>query len=176
MKRIKTFVTTVLFVSAAAVAQHYEGDAIHIMSPWSQALPAVSKNGAVYVTLMNHGEATDRLVGASTPMADRAELHGHSMEDGMMAMRPVDSVALNPGEYVKLEPGGHHIMLFGLKKPLKAGEQFALTLEFEESPPMEVVVTVQPLGAGAPQLGGHEHDGMHGGENTQGHDQMQMPE
>lgn len=175
MKAINIFVATLLLATTAS-AQHYEDGPIHVMSPWSQALPAVSKNGAVYVTLMNHGEIADRFVGASTPMADRAELHGHTMDGGVMKMRPVEAVVLSPGEYVKLEPGGNHIMLFGLEKPLKAGEQFPLTLEFAEAPPMEVVVTVQPLGADAPQAGGHEHDGMHGSEHTQGHGQTQMSE
>lgn len=167
MKAINIIVGTLLLATTAS-AQHYEDGPVHVMSPWSQALPAVSKNGAVYVTLMNHGEVADRLVGASTPMADRAELHGHTMDGGMMKMRPVEAVVLTPGEYVKLEPGGTHIMLFGLEKPLKEGEQFPLTLEFENTAPMAVVVTVQPLGSGAPQPGGHEHQGMHGGEKTHG--------
>ena len=161
MKGLNTFVVTLLLASTA-LAQHYEGGPVHVMSPWSQALPPVSENGAVYVTLRNHGEVVDRLVGASSPMANRAELHGHSMEDGMMKMRPVESIALTPGKYVKLEPGGNHLMLFGLKKPLKEGEQCPLTLEFEKASSVEVVVTVQALGSKGPEMTGHEHHKKHG--------------
>jgi len=147
------------------------------MLPWSQALPTVSANGAVYVTLRNHGEAFDRLVGASSPMANRVELHGHSMKDGVMTMRPVESIVLAPGKYVTLEPGGNHLMLFGLKKPLKEGEQFPLTLEFEKASSVEVVVTVQALGSKGPEMTGREHHGDdkthdHVGKHEHPHDKM----
>ena len=175
MKLFKTTIA-ILLLSSTALAQHYEHGPIHIMSPWSQALPAISKNGAAYVTLNNHGEAADRLVGASSPVAARVEIHGHTMEDGLMKMRPVESIVLTPGEYVALKPGGNHIMLMGLKQPLKEGDQFPLTLEFENAEPVEVTVTVQPLGSAPPTHGDHEHHGSDGGEKTHGHDQMQMHE
>ena len=147
--------------SFAAAAQHYESGDIHAMSPWSRALPPVSKNGATYVTLKNHADTVDRLVGASTPIADRVELHRHSMEDGVMKMGKVDSVDLEPGEYVTLEPGGYHLMLVGLKAPLKENDQFELILEFEHAVPLEVMVTVHAVDSAGPDMTHHEMQHQH---------------
>ncbi|HIM97483.1 MAG TPA: copper chaperone PCu(A)C, partial [Gammaproteobacteria bacterium] len=55
-----------------------------------------SPNGAVYLTLTNHGAHPDKLLGASAEIAERVEVHSHILEDGMMKMRRVDSVILPP--------------------------------------------------------------------------------
>ncbi|MDX1528396.1 MAG: copper chaperone PCu(A)C, partial [Gammaproteobacteria bacterium] len=102
-----------------------------------------------------------RLVGASSPVAAQVEIHSHAMEGGLMTMRRLNSLPLNPGEYVSLEPGGKHLMLIGLKRPLKEGDQIALTLRFEKAPALEVMVTVEPLGATEPKMAGHEHSEGH---------------
>ena len=64
-----------------------------------------------------------------------------------MRMRPLAGIALEPGKPVTLAPGGYHVMLMGLKAPLKQGDQFPLTLTFERAPPMTVTVNVEALGA-----------------------------
>lgn len=161
MKGLNIFLGALL-LTTPALAEHYETGSVHVMSPWSQALPPISENGAVYLTLKNYGEVVDRLVGASSPMASRVELHGHSMTDGVMKMRPVESLVLDPGEYVKLEPASTHLMLLGLKKPLKEGETFPLTLEFEKASSVEVEVTVQALGSEAPKMDVHTDHEQHG--------------
>ncbi len=158
-----------LLIASAAMAQNAGSGAVHVMSAWSPALPPVSENGAVYLTLKNYGDAPDRLMGASSPVAAQVEIHGHTMEGGLMTMRPVKSLPLNPGEYVKLEPGGRHLMLIGLKRPLKEGDQIALTLEFEKAPALEIMVTVEPLGATVPNMAGHEHSGTHQHDQAHGH-------
>ncbi|NWG38677.1 MAG: copper chaperone PCu(A)C [Hydrogenophilaceae bacterium] len=69
------------------------------------------------------------LVAASTPFAGTTELHEMSMQDGVMKMRPVPYIRLPKGQAVKLAPGGLHLMLIDLKKPLKAGDKVPLTLK-----------------------------------------------
>ena len=69
------------------------------------------------------------LVSASSPVAEVTELHEMSMKDGVMIMRPVPYIRLPKGQTIKLAPGGLHIMLIDLKKPLKAGEKLTLTLK-----------------------------------------------
>lgn len=160
--RAITVCMVMFLINGTAAAQQYEGGRIHVMSPWSRALPPVSANGAAYVTLKNVADSLDRLVGASSPMADRIEFHDHVMEGGQGTMRRLESVALEPGEYVKFEPGGKHLMLIGLTKPLKAGEQFPLTLVFEHAAPVEVAVMIQPPGAMEPASTGHGHGEKHG--------------
>ncbi len=169
MQRLSVY-AGVLLIASAAVAQHAGSGAVHVMSAWSPALPPVSENGAVYLTLKNYGDAPDQLVGASSPVAAQVEIHGHTMEGGLMTMRRVNSLPLNPGEYVKLEPGGIHLMLIGLKRPVKEGDQIALTLQFEKASTLEVTVTVEPLGTTEPRMAGHKHSGTHHQDQAHGHD------
>jgi hypothetical protein len=172
-------IAALLFTSATAAAQH-EAGSIQVMHPWSRALPPVSANGAAYVTLMNSGHHADKLVGASSPVAQRAELHTHSMEGGVMKMRPVSSVELAPGKEVEFKPGGLHVMLIGLKHPLKKGDRFPLTLQFAHTPPMTVEVTVQAADARRPESMHHEHADNHahekhamgGAKHEHSHDQQ----
>jgi copper(I)-binding protein len=83
------------------------------------------------------------LVSANSPIAAKAELHTHVMLGEVMKMQQVESVAIPAGGDVKFAPGGNHVMLFGLKKPLVAGEYFPLTLVFEKSGAVDVEVKVE---------------------------------
>jgi len=112
--------------------------------PWARASAGAAKAGAAYLTITDLGEP-DRLIGASTPVAASAELHESMAEMGMMKMRPVAGLDLAQGKPVTLGPGGYHLMLMGLKEPLKAGESFPLTLRFEHAPPLTVTVAVEAL-------------------------------
>ncbi|MEN2427405.1 copper chaperone PCu(A)C [Chromobacterium vaccinii] len=133
-----------LCLSGLAAAHSFQLGAIHIGHPWSRAMPATSQTGGVYLSLENQGKAEDKLVSASTPRADRAELHTHVNDNGVMRMRKVEGgVAIAPGQTVKFAPGSYHIMLMGLKQPLKAGDRFPLTLGFEKAGQVEVQVVVQ---------------------------------
>jgi copper(I)-binding protein len=100
---------------------------------------------AVYVTIENKGGA-DQLVGVRSSIG-KATLHESAMEGDVMRMRPIDpgqglSVPSN-GKLV-LAPGGAHVMITGLKKPLEAGDHFGLTMLFDKSRPHRVTVSVKP--------------------------------
>jgi len=95
---------------------------------------------AGYMTLANRGGA-DRLVGASSPAADRIELHTHSMDDGVMRMRQVEAVDLPAGETVRFEPGGLHLMIFGAGA-LQPGDMLVINLDFETAADRAVSFTV----------------------------------
>ena len=92
----------------------------------------------------------DRLVAASTPVADKAELHTMSMSGMVMKMRPIAGVNIPAGQKVTLAPGGMHIMLIGLKKPLQAGQSFPLALTFAQAGTRTVEVAVEKVGATGP--------------------------
>ena len=158
---------TLLAAVMASVALSAAADpaAIRVDAAWSRALPPVSDNGAAYVTVVNLGSEADALVGAETPVAERAELHEHVRVGGMMKMRKVDSVALAPGQAVVMEPGGLHVMLMALRRPLQEGAHFPLTLRFSNAPDMTVQVDVVAMGAaGNAKMQGHGGGGhMHGG-------------
>ena len=119
--------------------------AIQIDHPWARASAGAVRNGAAFLTLTQTG-AADRLTGISTPAADMAMLHETIDDRGVMKMREVDGLALESGKPVILAPGGKHIMLMGLKAPLKEGSRFPMTLTFQHAPPMTVTVTVQGVG------------------------------
>ncbi len=134
-------VASFAFATSALAHDYMQGD-IHIKKPWSRPLPPVSTNGAADMTLTNKGNVPDRLVSVSTPAAMKAEVHNHTMDGGMMKMRPVDVMEIVPGEPTILQPGGLHIMLMGLTEPLVDGKSFPLTLDFERAGTVEVKVMI----------------------------------
>jgi copper(I)-binding protein len=127
---------------------------IRIESSWARATPPGAKAGGAFVTLLNTGDAPDRLVSASSGAAERIELHTHIKDGDVMRMREVEGgIPLPPGETVKLQPGGFHIMLLGLKQGLNAGSSFPLTLTFEKAGSVRMDVPVEAMGSMGP--GGH---------------------
>ena len=139
--------------ATAAIAQ--TGDP-QIANAWARATPGGAQTAAAYVTITS--AAGDRLTAASTPAAQKAELHTMTMDGNVMKMRQVDGIDLPAGQAVTLKPGGYHIMLTGLSQPLTAGQTFPLTLTFEKAGAREVTVTVQKVGSMGP--GGGDMPGM----------------
>lgn len=133
-------------------ARAEDSDAIMVSQAWARPSLAGAKNGAAYFTLTNHAGTSDTLTGASTPVAEKAELHrDEMMKNGVMTMRPAGPLALASGATVTLAPGGLHLMLMGLKRPLKPGDRFPITLTFAHRPPITAEATVET----SPPQGGH---------------------
>lgn len=104
---------------------------------------------AAYVTIVNRGSVSDRLVAvaAPAPAPASASLHETRYEKGIARMRPVDGVEIPAGASVALEPAGAHVMIIGLAEPLAAGDSLALTLRFERSGERRVTAEVRPAAA-----------------------------
>jgi periplasmic copper chaperone A len=147
VKAIRTVLLVAGFVFAAAAASAQTGQ-IEVNNAWARATPGKSNIGAAYVTIRS--PTADRLVAASTPIAQKAELHTMEMSGMVMKMRPIAGIDLPAGQKVTLGPGGTHIMLMGLKEPLKAGQSFPLTLNFAKAGTRTVDVAVEPVGATGP--------------------------
>lgn len=144
-------------VIAPAFAAQKTASPLEISHPWSRATPPGATTGAGYLAITNPGKTPDRLVGGSTPVAAKLEIHEMSMTGGVMRMRPVaGGLVIGAGQTVTLKPGGYHLMLIGLKRPLKAGEQVPVTLTFERAGPVKTALDVQATGA-APAAPSH-HD------------------
>ncbi len=141
---------SVFCLALIGAAQAQSAADIAISHAWARATPSSAHNGAVYLEIVNHGKDDDRLTGASTPAAAKAELHTTLNDNGVMKMRPLDSVPVKAGGSAAFKPGGMHIMLVGLAHPLTAGESFPLTLTFQKAGAMTVTVMVRKPGAGAP--------------------------
>jgi periplasmic copper chaperone A len=131
--------------------------AISLDELWSPATPNGAATGAAYMEIENHGRTDDRLVGGSSPVAAKIEIHEMSMRGGIMSMHAIDSGLVIPaGKSVILEPQANfHLMLSGLKTPLKDGAQFPLTLIFAKAGTVRVEVPVVPLGSRGPVMPQH---------------------
>lgn len=125
-----------------------------IEQPWARATPGRAPTGAAYLTLVNRGKDDDKLLGAATPVAGKVELHGSRAAAGhgghVMEMRPVAEIEVKAGQSVVFKPDGLHVMLVGLKAPLKEGERFPLTLRFAKAGEVKIEVPVAKAGAMAP--------------------------
>jgi copper(I)-binding protein len=100
-------------------------------------------NGAVYVTVINHGTDADALLSASADVATAAELHATAEQDGKMLMRPLPTFDVPAGGKLEMKPGSYHIMLLGLKRDLKPGETVNVWLRFEKAGQMSVEAPVK---------------------------------
>jgi copper(I)-binding protein len=141
MAKALALLAAVLALSTAALAQT---GTVEI----ARASPGGAQNGAAYLTMKS--PTADRLTAAASPVANRVELHLSTMDGGVMRMREVLAIDLPPGETVTLKPGGLHVMLMGLKQPLRPGETIPLTLEFEKAGKLEITAAVGPVGAAGP--------------------------
>ncbi len=149
----------VLALAGAGVAHAHDERVGELTLDHPYATPSLAGNahGAAYLKgIRNRGDQVDRLVGASTPVATRVELHRMALDGAVMRMREVPFIELPPKADTPLRHGGeYHLMLIDLKQPLKDGERFDLTLHFERAGTRTVKVWVQvPRG---PAAGGHDH-------------------
>jgi len=106
-------------------------------------VPAASPATAAFMTLRNTSTGELKLVQARFALARTVEMHSMTMVSGKMAMRPVKDIPLPVGQKVELKPGGLHLMLIGLKKPLLAGETHEIKLEFSDGSTTTIKATVE---------------------------------
>lgn len=125
-------------------------DGLRIEKPWARASVGTARTTAAYLTIHNAGRNDDVLIGVETPVAGTAEVHKIETKNGVVSMGPAGPVAMPAGASVRLAPGGLHAMLMSLKRPLKEGSAFSLTLVFEKAGRIEVSVPVQGIGAKGP--------------------------
>lgn len=103
---------------------------------------STAKSGAVYMTLTNQGTTPDLLLQITTQAAASAEVHESTEKDGVATMRPVARLEIPAGGSVDLKPGSYHVMLMGLKAPLKKGDMIMLQLKFEQAGLVDVMAHV----------------------------------
>ncbi len=155
---MKTFLTGLVLAATVAwtVPAAAQGSAtIEVAEPWARPSPGGGKMSAAYLILRNKGSAADQLLSASAPVAESVELHTVVKDGDVMRMRPVAAIEVAPGATTVLQPGGFHIMLIGLKAPLKQGDRFPLELNFAKAGKQKVEVMVGAPGAAHGT--GHRH-------------------
>ncbi len=118
---------------------------IQIQDPWIREVPPVSKMSALFMKIVNRGDTEDVLLKVKTDASKFAEIHRMVMEGQMMKMRKLDFLKLPPQEIVELKPGGIHIMLIELTKPLKEGQKVKVELFFKRSGKIVIQAPVKAL-------------------------------
>ncbi len=151
----RAFMAILLSWLAVAGAQASE---VTIEDPYVRAVPPGQPVTAAFFVAINQGNAPRAIVGAQTPIAERAEVHEHIHDQGVMRMRAVERVAVPAHGRVAFEPGGYHVMLIGLKRALKPGERVHLSLTLDDGTRIALqpeVRRIQPHGGS-----GHTQHGM----------------
>jgi periplasmic copper chaperone A len=166
MKKILSISVLLVLFGGLLVAcgSDSDSDDVTVSDVWTRVTAPDATTGAVYASL--EASSDNQLTGASVPsdVAGTTELHetthsgdmstdedsmsGEDMESGssdgaMMGMKPVSSIDLPAGEEVNLEPGGYHIMLLDLAKPIEDGDTVPVTLTFESGDEMTVDATAR---------------------------------
>lgn len=129
MTLINRFITLLGLIVLLSACETNHG--VAIMDNWVRANAPGQKVGAAYMTLLSAQDST--MIKAEADIAGSVEIHSMKMENGVMKMRMLEELPLKAGKAEKLAPGGFHLMLFDLKKPLTAGENVNFTLSFKDA-------------------------------------------
>jgi copper(I)-binding protein len=132
------------FARFAGIVRPASSGALSISNVWARATPAGVDVGGAYFTILNRGHQPDTLLSLASPAASMVELHRTTIENGLARMRPAGAVEIAPGQTVTAGPGGLHVMLVGLQRPLVAGSRVPLVLTFRRAGAITVQVDVQP--------------------------------
>lgn len=117
---------------------------IMIEDAYARASSPTARSGAAFFGIMNTAETDDRLIAASSDVAERVELHTH-LEDANGVMRMIeveDGIAVPAGGMHMLQRGGDHVMFMGLNQPFEQGETITVTLTFEEAGDITVEIPI----------------------------------
>lgn len=130
-----------------AAARSFVLGAIEVVGPWARAsLPATAEGGGFF-TITNKGTTPDRLIAASSPVAERIEIHAIKVVgDGLRMRQREGGLALPPGTTLTFKPRGYHLLLTGLKAPLEPGSRVPVTLAFENAGKMDIELVVEAPG------------------------------
>jgi copper(I)-binding protein len=149
MKLRSLFAVFLFAVGANAFADARHGEVAVVGPSFARASLPGQDNSAAYLSLQNKSTEADALLSVSTPAAREVEMHTMTMQDNVMRMRDAGQIALPAGATLTMQPGkGYHLMLMGLKAPLKAGDSLPLVLHFQHAGTIKTSVPVQESAAG----------------------------
>jgi copper(I)-binding protein len=152
---MRSLTVILLFAAAPAWAQ------VSIDKPWARATAPGAQVAGGYMVVHNKGSAPDRLVGASSPLAERVELHVTVRKGDIESMRQVKEVRIPANGSYELKPGGGHLMFVNIRRPFKEGEKVPATLKFQKAG--EVAVELHVAGLGSQKAPDHSEHSKHSG-------------
>lgn len=141
-----------LALAGAPKIQAASGGTLKIADAWARPV-AAGQMGAGYLSIANRGRTADKLIAAFSPAAAAVSIHESRMAGSVSIMRAVGAVAIPAGAAIAFRPGGLHLMLEGVKRPLKAGERVSITLIFARAGRRAVAFQVRD-GPPAPAMAG----------------------
>ena len=142
---IKVFalVAFVVFASTSVRAE------VSVQNAWVRATPGAAKVTAGYAVIVNSGPKADRLLAVSISDAAMTEIHQSMESGGIMKMDALNGLDVPAGGRVEMKPGGYHLMIMGLTRPLKVGEGMNVIFKFRDGGDVAVAAKVAPLSAQA---------------------------
>ncbi len=149
LKKIGLPLLSAMFIASILISACSKQDSIEIKNQWVRASNDGQDVSAAYMTIVSNEDTS--LITIDSDVTDVIEIHSMSMENGVMKMRMLDTLDLIAGKPTELSPGGFHLMLFDLKKPLAAGKEAHFTLHFKNKAGQEKTISVtSPIKAEAP--------------------------
>ena len=136
---MKKFVLSI--VSIAAVF----GADIEIERAYARASIPNMPNSAAFFVIKNNSDKDIAITSANSDVAEKNELHTHIKENKMMKMMKIEKLVVPAKSSLELKSGGDHVMLMGLKKELKAGDEINLELSFSDGDKKNIKVPVKDL-------------------------------
>jgi periplasmic copper chaperone A len=134
--------------------------ALEMYKPWARpsAHPLPSSSAGAFLSIRNKGPDDDRLVGATSPLAERIDLQGIKVAGSDIEMRPMANGVIVPAGYtMTLKPRGYHLLLQGVKAPLEKGSMLPVTLTFEKAGAVAVEFVVEAPGLVGEAVLNEEH-------------------
>lgn len=164
MKSLLSISLSLLLAGGAIAADSQKLGSLEIDHARAMATRPGQPNGGAFIEVENKGSQPDRLIAVSFPkdVATRGELHTMKHEDGKMTMREVPGFDIPAGGKLVLKPGGDHLMLIGIQKPLAAGQSVPATLKFEKAGEVKVDLQVEAMKPHAGHDEGHHGSKHHG--------------
>lgn len=132
--------------------------AITVENPQVRLLPPGVPNSSAYFVLKNDGDKMKELIGAESPLVNKVEIHNHVMADGVMRMEKQDKLVVKADSSIVFQPGGYHLMLFGIKSPFKENQSVPITLQFADGEQVKIDAVVS---AEIVQMQQHHHHHNH---------------
>jgi len=149
LKKIGLPLLSAMFIASILISACSKQDSIEIKNQWVRASNDGQDVSAAYMTIVSNEDTS--LITIDSDVTDVIEIHSMSMENGVMKMRMLDTLDLIADKPTELSPGGFHLMLFDLKKPLTAGKEAHFTLHFKNKAGQEKTISItSPIKAEAP--------------------------
>ncbi len=141
--RARLYAALMALVAYAVVAQT---PTLIVLDAWVRQVPG-SDVAAAYLTLRNPTTKPITVVSMESPLAEHVMIHETKTVGGQSQMRPHEQLMIAPGQTVKFEPGGLHVMLMGVTQPVAVGKSIPLVLLLADGTKVQAAAVVRPLSA-----------------------------